>query len=249
MSRYFSSLSSNETLYNRIKNSTFQFFKEKPYMPIFVRLAWHDAGTYDKTTKTGGPNGSIRFEKELAHGANRGLNFAMPFIEEFKKEVTQVSYADLIQAVSVAAIEFSGGPAIPFRFGRVDASSDAECTPEGRLPDASKGVPHLRDVFYRMGFGDLEIVTLSGAHTLGRGWKQNSGFDGPWTTNMEVFDNSYYIELLYKKHQGLLRLPTDDALLTDPGMKEWVERFAADKQVFFEEYKKAHQKLSELGLC
>ena len=37
-----------------------------------------------------------------------------------------------------------------------------------RLPDASKGAPHIRDVFYRMGFNDQEIVALSGAHALGR---------------------------------------------------------------------------------
>jgi catalase (peroxidase I) len=40
--------------------------------------------------------------------------------------------------------------------------------PNGRLPDASKGAQHLRDVFGRMGFNDREIVALSGGHTLGR---------------------------------------------------------------------------------
>jgi len=44
-----------------------------------------------------------------------------------------------------------------------------------------------------------------------------------------------------------LRLPTDDALLSEPEMKEWVEKFAKDSSVFFLEYIKAHQKLSELG--
>lgn len=37
-----------------------------------------------------------------------------------------------------------------------------------QLPDASQGAEHLREVFYRMGFNDREIVALSGAHTLGR---------------------------------------------------------------------------------
>ena len=42
--------------------------------PIMVRLAWHDAGTFDvsKADKPfparGGANGSIRFDPELAHG-------------------------------------------------------------------------------------------------------------------------------------------------------------------------------------
>ena len=31
-----------------------------------------------------------------------------------------------------------------------------------RLPDASRNNKHIRDVFYRMGFNDQEIVALSG---------------------------------------------------------------------------------------
>ena len=46
-----------------------------------------------------------------------------------------------------------GGPVIPWRAGRVDAFAE-KCTPDGRLPDATKKVPHLREIFYRMGFND-----------------------------------------------------------------------------------------------
>lgn len=38
---------------------------------------WHDAGTYDAKTKTGGPNASIRNQAELNHAANAGLNIAI----------------------------------------------------------------------------------------------------------------------------------------------------------------------------
>jgi len=55
--------------------------------------------------------------------------------------------------------------------------------PDGRLPDADKGcmkdtVQHLRDIFYRMGFDDREIVALSGAHALGRCHTDASGYWG-----------------------------------------------------------------------
>lgn len=33
----------------------------------------------------------------------------------------------------------------------------------------------LRDVFYRMGFNDREIVALSGAHALGRCGREGTG--------------------------------------------------------------------------
>ncbi|KAL3622383.1 hypothetical protein CASFOL_033794 [Castilleja foliolosa] len=45
----------------------------------YAPLGWHDAGTYDVNTKTGGPNGSIRNEEEYTHGANSALKIALDF--------------------------------------------------------------------------------------------------------------------------------------------------------------------------
>ena len=42
------------------------------------------------------------------------------------------------------------GPVIPWRPGRSDKPSGAACPPDGRLPNASLGAPHVRDVFGRM---------------------------------------------------------------------------------------------------
>eukprot|EP00966_Prymnesium_polylepis_P075312 1746929-Prymnesium_polylepis.1 len=42
--------------------------------PIFIRLAWHSSGTYDKATGTGGSNGAgMRFATEAADPENAGL--------------------------------------------------------------------------------------------------------------------------------------------------------------------------------
>lgn len=61
-----------------------------------------------------------------------------------------------------------GGPEIPWKEGRSDKDAKTvtikDVPPNGRLPDASQGSYHLRDVFYRMGFNDQDIVALSGAH-------------------------------------------------------------------------------------
>lgn len=43
---------------------------------------WHDAGTYDAKTKTGGADGSIRNQKELNHKANDGIKVAVDFCGE-----------------------------------------------------------------------------------------------------------------------------------------------------------------------
>ncbi|KAJ8766949.1 hypothetical protein K2173_012424 [Erythroxylum novogranatense] len=217
---------------------------QKNCAPIMLRLAWHDAGTYDKTTKTGGPNGSIRNEEEYSHGSNNGLKIAIDFCEGVKAKHPKVTYADLYQLAGVVAVEVTGGPTIDFVPGRKDSSVSPK---EGRLPDAKLDSSHLKDIFYRMGLSDKDIVALSGGHTLGRAHPERSGFDGPWTTEPLKFDNSYFIELLRGETEGLLKLPTDKALLDDPAFRPYVELYAKDEETFFKDYAVSHKKLSELG--
>ncbi|KAL0383942.1 UNVERIFIED_CONTAM: L-ascorbate peroxidase 3 [Sesamum radiatum] len=212
--------------------------------PIMLRLAWHDAGTYDVNTKTGGPNGSIRNEEEYNHGANSGLKIALEFCEQVKSKCPRITYADLYQLAGVVAVEVTGGPTIDFVPGRKDSKISPK---EGRLPDANKGVPHLKEVFYRMGLSDKDIVALSGGHTLGRAHPERSGFDGPWTKEPLKFDNSYFQELLKGESEGLLKLPTDLALLDDPDFRRYVELYAKDEDAFYKDYAESHKKLSELG--
>ncbi|KAG4163225.1 hypothetical protein ERO13_D01G158600v2 [Gossypium hirsutum] len=212
--------------------------------PIMLRLAWHDAGTYDVSTKTGGPNGSIRNEEEYTHGSNNGLKIAIDFCEEVKAKHHNITYADLYQLAGVVAVEVTGGPTIDFVPGRKDSDI---CPKEGRLPNATKGAPHLKDIFHRMGLSGKDIVALSGGHTLGRAHPERSGFDGPWTNEPLKFDNSYFVELLKGESEGLLKLPTDIALMDDPEFREYVELYAKDEDAFFRDYAESHKKLSELG--
>nr|AAD43334.1 ascorbate peroxidase [Zantedeschia aethiopica] len=212
--------------------------------PVMLRLAWHDAGTYDVKTKTGGPNGSIRNEEEHKHGANAGLKIAIDLCETVKAKHPRITYADLYQLAGVVAVEVTGGPTIDFVPGRRDSLVSPK---EGRLPDAKQGSAHLRDVFYRMGLSDKDIVALSGGHTLGRAHPERSGFDGPWTNEPLKFDNSYFVELLEGEKEGLLKLPTDKVLVEDPEFRGYVELFAKDEDAFFKDYAESHKKLSELG--
>ncbi|CAI0557491.1 unnamed protein product, partial [Linum tenue] len=212
--------------------------------PIMLRLAWHDAGTYDKSTKSGGPNGSIRNDEELAHGANSGLKIALGFCGEVSSRCFPSGFLRFQQLAGVVAVEVTGGPTIEFVPGRKDSKVSPK---EGRLPDAKQGSPHLKDVFYRMGLSDKEIVALSGGHTLGRAHPERSGFDGPWTKEPLKFDNSYFVELLKGETEGLLKLPTDNALLDDPAFRPFVDLYAKDEDAFFKDYAAAHKRLSELG--
>ncbi|KAF2552840.1 hypothetical protein F2Q68_00037844 [Brassica cretica] len=229
---------------NKARRDLRSIISSKNCAPIMLRLAWHDAGTYDVQTKTGGPNGSIRNEEEYTHGANSGLKIALELCEGVKAKHPKITYADLYQLAGVVAVEVTGGPDISFQPGRKDSNV---CPREGRLPDAKKDFQHLRDVFYRMGLSDKDIVALSGGHTLGRAHPERSGFDGPWTQEPLKFDNSYFVELLKGESEGLLKLPSDKTLLEDPEFRCYVELYAKDEDAFFRDYAESHKKLSELG--
>jgi len=110
----------------------------------------------------------MRFEMESNDGANAGLDIARDMLVNVKSHYPDMSISDIWALTGAAAIENSGGPKIPVGLGRTDQEDPNKCPPNGRLPDAAQGAQHLRDVFYRMGFDDKEIVALSGAHTLGR---------------------------------------------------------------------------------
>jgi len=235
-----------KTAIDKAKRKLRALIAEKNCAPIMVRIAWHSAGTFDVKTKTGGPFGTMRYPAELAHGANSGLDIAVRLLEPIKEQFPTISYADLYQLAGVVAVEVTGGPDIPFHPGREDKLEPPE---EGRLPDATKGSDHLRDVFGHMGLNDKEIVALSGAHTLGRCHKERSGFEGPWTSNPLIFDNSYFTELVTGEKEGLLQLPSDKALLTDPSFVVYVKKYAQDEDAFFADYAEAHLKLSELGFA
>ncbi|GBG62164.1 hypothetical protein CBR_g29363 [Chara braunii] len=221
-----------------------EFIKEKNCAPLMLRLAWHDAASYCKKTRTGGPNGSIRLEAELNYKPNAGLRTAVGWCEEWRKKFPLVSFADIVQLGGVLAVELTGGPAIDFMPGRKDSSIS---TPEDRLPDPHKDAAHLRQLCDRLGLRDKEIVVLSGGHTIGRAHKERTGFEGPWTREPFKFDNGYFKELLGAEKEGLLRMPTDKALVMDAGLRKYVEAYAKDNSLFLRDYAAAHKKFSELG--
>jgi len=240
-----------------------------------IRLAWHCSGTYSKEDGSGGSDGArMRFDPEKSWGANAGLDVARNALEPVKAKFPEMSYADLYTYAGVVAVEEAGGPKINFRTGRQDLESGETSPPDGRLPDADKGsrkstIQHVRDIFYRLGFSDQEIVALLGAHAMGRCHTNASGYWGPWTNAENTFSNEYYRLLVEERwapkmtHNGkpwtgpdqfedssgnLMMLPSDIFLMADPEFKKWVEIYAKDEDRFFRDFAKAFAKLLELGV-
>jgi catalase (peroxidase I) len=87
--------------------------------PIAARLAWHAAGTYDRRDGTGGCNGGLmRFLPEMSDKDNAGLSIVRDLLHPVKRAHPELSHADLYAFAGCVAIEFLGGPRVPFAFGR-----------------------------------------------------------------------------------------------------------------------------------
>ncbi|PKA65254.1 Thylakoid lumenal 29 kDa protein, chloroplastic [Apostasia shenzhenica] len=97
-----------------IKDTLLKAIKEHPELvSSILTLSLNDAITYDKATKSGGPNGSIRLRKEISRPENSGLSAALDLLAEAKREIDSfskggpVSYADLIQYAAQVAVKKS----------------------------------------------------------------------------------------------------------------------------------------------
>ena len=214
-----------------------------------VRFAFHDAGTFDAGAGTGGANGSIRGTPELHFAPNVGLQRAKELLDEVHIALARagesMTFADLYQLAGVVALQRCGGPAVPFRVGRVDVPQEDF---QDRLPFPSMSLRQLKDTFARMGFDDRELVLLSGAHTIGRAHERNIGLEGAWTQGELVFDNEYYRNLLQPQKGGLIKLASDSVLVSDESTRKWVEVYARDNERFVSEFAQVYQKMSELGM-
>lgn len=242
--------------------------------PMMIRLAWHASGTYCAESKTGGSNGgTMRFSPESEFGANAGLGNARALIEHVKRRHPAASYADLYILAGYVAVQEMGGPEIEFKSGRTDAAGPKSPNPDGRLPDADKGdivstAQHVRNIFYRMGFNDQEIVALSGAHAVGHCHTDRSGYWGPWSYSPNTFSNEYFRLLLdeewkvkkthddslwegplqYETADGkLMMLPSDMALKFDRSFLKYAKLYKGDEERFFADFAAAFKKLTELG--
>ncbi len=211
--------------------------------PGLLRLVFHDAGTYDEGSGTGGPNGSIRFE--LDRPESFGLKRSWRVVKELKERVLaqsrlDISYADLIVVCGAWAVETCGGPRIDVQLGRVDSQvADGE----NMIPDENLPVGGLKDAFERMGFNTEELVALSGSHAVG-----GKGYGDPLT-----FDNVYYKTLLEKpwlrkdEMSQMIGIKSDHVLMDDSECRKFIEEFAGNQEKFFARFVSSYAKLTTFG--
>ncbi|KAL0571283.1 hypothetical protein V5O48_010674, partial [Marasmius crinis-equi] len=126
----------------------------------WVRLAFHDMATHNVDDGTGGLDGSILFE--LDRPENIGMNRTMGDFVGFGARF--FGLADLLAAGVVVGNLECGGPVIPYRAGRIDASGPGNFG----TPEPQHDLKTLTESFRKQGFTQSEMIGLTACgHALG----------------------------------------------------------------------------------
>jgi len=133
-----------------------------------LKLAINDALGYDISDESGGPNGSVNFEKD--RDENKSLKKAIDLVNQIKKELLRTntcSLADIVAFGGAEALETVGCPRVTVQVGRADAKvsdtkSNSICwqAEEGILPENYKSV--TLNAFKSSGLDARDIVLILG---------------------------------------------------------------------------------------
>ena len=132
----------------------------------WIRTAFHDMASANNNAGTGGVDASILYELTSAEHAGAAFrNTLRRYAPYFS---SRTSLADLIAAGVYSATRSCGGPAVPVRGGRKDAT---QAGASSQIPDAANAIGIFRNQFARMGFAGVNntemIQLVACGHTLG----------------------------------------------------------------------------------
>jgi Peroxidase len=155
----------------------------------WLRIGFHDMATTNVFNPPhGGIDASIQFE--LNDGENIGLGFNTTLVTYGGIYNSRLSVADLIALGVYASTRSCGGPIVPMRGGRVDATVAG---PIG-VPQPQNGQGLFINQFTRMGFNITDMIQMTACgHTLGgvhAGDFPNIVAPGTVANDFQLFDST-----------------------------------------------------------
>ena len=179
------------------------------YGPLFIRMAWHSAGTYRISDgRGGGASGTQRFAPLNSWPDNANLDKARRLLWPIKQKYgRKISWADLMILAGNRALESMGFRTLGFGGGRADVwePEDIDWGPEDMWlgDERYSGDRELQDPLGAVQMG-LIYVNPEGAdlEEQGLGWTSSygtgkggdsvtSGIEGAWTTDPAKWDNNF----------------------------------------------------------
>ncbi|OMP82656.1 Manganese peroxidase 1 [Diplodia seriata] len=217
-----------------------------------IRLGFHDAGTWSKTT-WGGADGSIVLSgTEINRAENNGLQDIIGKMITVQKH-WGVGMADLIQFAAVhAVVTCPLGPRIRFFAGRQDNSTKAG-GPDGLLPGVNDSADKLIQLFQDKTISPHELAALVGAHTASQqSFVDPSKAGAPQDSTPGVWDVRFYNQTTSNTvPKKVFRFASDVVLANDSRVQdEWVQFTDPVKgqKHWNEDYATAYTRLSLLGV-
>lgn len=174
----------------------------------WLRTAFHDMSTANMYFGAGGLDGSLQYE--LANGENTGPGHetTLKFMGDYL--TPRSSLADLIALGVYTSVRSCGGPAVPIRGGRKDASAKGATG----VPLPQNSAVMFQQQFERMGFTKQEMIQLTACgHTLGGVHSTDfpeltppgaKNSEAPSDSTVAVFDNRVVTEYLDGKTENPL---------------------------------------------
>lgn len=200
-------------------------------------------------------------------------------IDDIKAELEKrcprkVSCADILTAAARDATILLGGPfwEVPFgrKDGRISISKEADSVPQGH-----ENVTALIDFFHARGLNILDLVVLSGSHTIGRStcysilnrlanyhgtgkpdptldvkYLKNLTRSCKWSTNLVNLDvttpRTFDTQYYLNLEKKMGLLSTDQALYIDPRTAPYIAALASQPELFFSQFAASMVKLGNI---
>lgn len=240
--------------------------------PAFVELAIQEALTYDKTTREGGPNGSlVRKLAASSASASTSLGVAARVLVDIRASLlrtTEITLADVVCLAGSEAIEALGGPRVAVQLGKLDPKATTTTTAEiSQLTVLTDGRDILQ-AFDRAGLTPREAALMFGAVgamkqvVASLSPKQDDNVDEEEVNEMgdtpAIIPSSFggpreiYGKQLGQMDSSIFKTIVSDikasrasSLWTDEIMTGWVQKYA--KSGFLKDLPEAYSRLMGVG--